>query len=140
MTRPEMTATPNGPRRSLRRALLLAVALLPPLLSSCHEDHDDYYTAISVHIRLPEGYAAGKMQGTVRLTNLNNRQTYATSAFDGTTATLQVMRGVYAVDAEGSLRYTDVEGRTQTGNFRATSSYCEALEHPSAAEVDLVFM
>ncbi len=140
MTRPEMTATPNGPRRVLRHALLLAVALLLPLCSSCHEDHDDYYTTMSVHLRPPEGYAVSQMQGTVRLTNLNNRQTYATSAFDGATATLQVMRGVYAVDAEGSLRYTDGEGRTQTGNFRATASYCEALEHPASAEVDLVFM
>ncbi len=143
MPRTDMTAITRTACNSVRRhsaLTVLGVLALLSLLVSCHEDSDDYYTTIAVRIRLPEGCNAERMQGTVKLTNLNNRLTYATSEFDGTAVTLQVMRGVYAIDAEGSLRYTDDTGQTLTGNFRASTSYCEALEHPSSVELDIVFM
>lgn len=116
-------------------ALLAAVAL-----SACHDEHDDYYTTAIVTIDLPEGYSIGQMQGTVTLTNLNNRQAYSSSTFNGTSVTLEVMRGVYSADVEGSLRYTDSAGVTHAGNFRAATSHCELLEHPSELHLDIILL
>lgn len=127
--------------RRLRTALtLVAFATVLTAITSCHTDEDDYTTAISVVIDAPEGISVSQMQGTVTLTNLNNRQTYATSVFAATTATLELMRGVYSVDVEGSVRYVDANGSVKTTNFRAATSYCEALEHPSEVHLDLILM
>lgn len=129
----QLAIVPHG----LCALLLLA---LPLLAISCHEDHDDYYTTVHVNIQMPEGYTAEQMQGTVKLTNLNNKQAYSTSVFDGTTATLEVLRGVYAADVEGSLRYTDAEGAAHAGNFRAATPHCEVLQHPASVTLDIIFM
>lgn len=120
-------------------ALLLTVALLFTA-TSCHDDYDDYYTTAVVTIALPEGATLQQMQGTVRLTNLNNRQSYTSSTFSGASVTLEVMRGVYSIDVEGSLRYTTADGASATGNFRAATSYCEFLDHPSAVTLNIIFM
>lgn len=126
-------------RQHIQRLLLLLLLALP-LLTSCHADEDDYYTTIDVVIDAPEGITVSQMQGTVRLTNLNNRLSYATSTFARTTASVEVMRGVYSVDVEGSLRYTDENGTLRTANFRAATAYCEALDHPSEVHLDLIIM
>lgn len=119
-------------------AILLMLFL--SMLCACHDDHDDYYTTAIVTIDLPEGCTIGQMQGTVTLTNLNNRQTYSSSTFNGTSATLEVMRGVYSADVEGSLRYADASGAAHTGNFRAATSHCELLQHPSELHLDIILL
>lgn len=120
--------------------MTLMMLVCTALLTACHTDEDDYYTTVAVTVDAPEGVTVRQMQGTVRLTNLNNRQTYSTSAFSGTTAALEVMRGVYSADVEGSVRYTDAGGRERTATFRAATSYCEALTHPAAVRLDLILM
>lgn len=119
-------------------ALLVLLAL--PALTACHSDEDDYYTTLAVTVAAPEGCTILQMQGTVRLTNLNNKQSYATSAFTVSTATLEVLRGVYSIDIEGTVRYTDKTGTVRTGNFRASSSYAEALTHPATATLDIILL
>lgn len=118
----------------------LLVLLTLPALTACHADEDDYYTSIAVTVGPPEGGTILQMQGTVRLTNLNNKQTYSTSAFSTSTATLEVLRGVYSVDIEGTVRYSDKTGTVRTANFRASSSYTEALDHPSATTLDIILL
>lgn len=130
--------------RYFRQLLTLLAALLMLLgltaLTACHAAEDDCYTTVSVTVAPPEGGTILQMQGTVRLTNLNNRQTYSTSAFSLATATVEVLRGVYSVDIEGTVRYTDKTGTVRTANFRASSSYTEALTHPAAATLDIILL
>lgn len=118
----------------------MVLMLTTLLLSACHDEHDDYYTTAVVTIDLPEGCTIKQMQGTVTLTNLNNRQAFSTSTFSGTSVTLEVMRGVYSADVEGSLRYTDSDGVTHAGNFRAATSHCELLQHPSELHLDIILL
>lgn len=90
---------------------------------------------------MPQGSTASQMQGTVKLTNLNNKQSYSSSTFDGTTVTFtKVLRGAYSIDVEGSLRYTDSNGTVRTGNFRAATSYCEVLGHPALVPLDIIML
>ncbi len=119
-------------------AIIILMAL--PALTACHADEDDYYTTMAVTVGAPEGGTILQMQGTVRLTNLNNKQTYSTSAFNVATANLEVLRGVYSIDIEGTVRYSDKTGTVRTANFRASSSYTEALNHPSATTLDIILL
>lgn len=119
-------------------AIIMLMAL--PVITACHTDEDDYYTTMAVTVGAPEGGTILQMQGTVRLTNLNNKQTYSTSAFNVATANLEVLRGVYSVDIEGTVRYSDKTGTVRTANFRASSSYTEALNHPSATTLDIILL
>ncbi len=121
-------------------ASVLATFLVLLTLTACHTDEDDYYTTMAVTVAAPEGCTILQMQGTVRLTNLNNKQTYSTSAFSVATATVEVLRGVYSVDIEGTVRYSDKTGTVRTANFRASSSYTEALDHPAATTLDIILL
>lgn len=121
-------------------ALGLAVVLIPVLFVACQKSHEDFYTEAHVRIVLPDTLHLDKMQGTVRLTNLNNKQTFTTATFQGNEATIEVFRGVYAADVEGSVRYTNEKGQMQTANFRANTSYVKVLDHPSLISLDITIM
>ena len=89
---------------------------------------------------LPDSVTLEKLQGTVRLTNLNNKQSFTTSTFQADEASLEVFRGVYAVDVEGSVRYAAPDGTNQTANFRASTPYIKVLDHPSLVSLDIILM
>lgn len=121
-------------------ALGLALLLIPVLFVACQKTHDDYYTQAHIRLLLPENMTIEKMQGNVRLTNLNNRQTFTSSTFDGNQVQTDVFRGVYAVDVEGSVRYRDAEGQMKTANFRANTPYVQVLDHPAMIELNVTLM
>ena len=91
-------------------ALALRVVCIPILFVACQKSNDDYYTEARVRLVLPDSLRLEKLQGTVRLTNLNNKQSFTTSTFQAGEASLEVFRGVYAVDVEGSVRYAAPDG------------------------------
>ena len=98
-------------------ALALLVVCIPILFVACQKSNDDYYAEARVRLVLPDSLRLEKLQGTVRLTNLNNKQSFTTSTFQAGEASLEVFRGVYAVDVEGSVRYAAPDGTKQTANF-----------------------
>ena len=113
-------------------ALALLVVCIPILFVACQKSNDDYYAEARVRLVLPDSLRLEKLQGTVRLTNLNNKQSRTTS--------LEVFRGVYAVDVEGSVRYAAPDGTNQTANFRASTPYIKVLDHPSLVSLDIILM
>ena len=115
-------------------ALTLLVVCIPILFVACQKSNDDYYAEARVRLVLE------KLQGTVRLTNLNNKQSFTTSTFQAGEASLEVFRGVYAVDVEGSVRYVAPDGTNQTANFRASTPYIKVLDHPSLVSLDIILM
>ncbi len=121
-------------------AMIVMMISLCTAFAACHEESDDYYTTAQIEFTAPEGTSIKQLQGTVKLYNINNRQTFSTSAFNGNTASIEVFRGAYSVTAEGSLRYVDSRGREQTGSFRAVTDYCEVMEHPSRVVLKIILM
>lgn len=107
---------------------------------SLQKSNDDYYAEARVRLVLPDSLRLEKLQGTVRLTNLNNKQSFTTSTFQAGEASLEVFRGVYAVDVEGSVRYATPDGTNQTANFRASTPYIKVLDHPSLVSLDIILM
>ena len=55
-------------------------------------------------------YTPIEMQGTVVLKNLSNGRSYTVSTFQENTATINVLRGAYMMDAEGTIRYRMADG------------------------------
>lgn len=125
----------------MKRILMICVALLGMVLTSCHQDEDDLFTTAAITLTAEEGTTVERVQGTVQLTNLNTRQVTTTAEFDGNIARVTLLRGVYSVLVEGSMQYKDANGETSVRQFRATSDYLEfASKSLNVATLNIVWM
>lgn len=125
----------------MKRILMICVALLGMVLTSCHQDEDDLFTTAAITLTAEEGTTVERVQGTVQLTNLNTRQVTTTAEFDGNIARVTLLRGAYSVLVEGSMQYKDANGETSVRQFRATSDYLEfASKSLNVATLNIVWM
>ena len=88
----------------------MVVLMLPLLAIRCTQKDDDYYTQAMVTLQVPDTITPIEMQGTMVLKNLSNGRSYTVSTFQETTATINVLRGAYMMDAEGTIRYRMANG------------------------------
>lgn len=120
---------------------MICVALLGMVLTSCHQDEDDFFTTAAITLAAEQGTTVERVQGTVQLTNLNTRQVTTTAEFDGNIARVTLLRGAYSVLVEGSMQYKDANGETSVRQFRATSDYLEfASKSLNVATLNIVWM
>ena len=125
----------------MKRILMICVALLGMVLTSCHQDEDDLFTTAAITLAAEQGTTVERVQGTVQLTNLNTRQVTTTAEFDGNIARVTLLRGAYSVLVEGSMQYKDANGETSVRQFRATSDYLEfASKSLNVAILNIVWM
>lgn len=125
----------------MKRILMICVALLGMVLTSCHQDEDDLFTTAAITLAAEQGTTVERVQGTVQLTNLNTRQVTTTAEFDGNIARVTLLRGAYSVLVEGSVQYKDANGETSVRQFRATSDYLEfASKSLNVATLNIVWM
>lgn len=114
--------------------------LLVGFCSACEQKEDDYYTNAIVTLQTPDSIKAVKMQGTVALKNLSNGRVYSSSNFKDSMVEMEVLRGTYMLDAEGTLLYSLPDGSEEVKYFRASSNYIEIVEHPARINVEIIFM
>lgn len=125
---------------------LIMATLLATLAAGavgCRENYEDYDTQATVWLETPDSIAVEKMQGTVTLRNLSNGYKYAASDIRQSAVSFSLLRGAYALDAEGSLVFTyknDKTGRRHVGYFRATENYVEVVQHPAVVRTKIVMM
>jgi len=119
---------------------LFCLLLLATALTACHEEYDDYYTTATISFVTTDGTVVERMQGTVTVTNLSNGQSYASSNFDGASTTIDVLRGPYSIAVEGSVQLKAADGTTQIHTFRASTSYCELMDHPSIITLNILLL
>ena len=125
----------------MKKILMIYVALLGLVLTSCHQDEDDLFTTAAMTLTAEQGTTIERVQGTVRLTNLNTRQVTTSAEFDGNIARVTLLRGAYSVLVEGSIQYKDAHGTTAVKQFRATSDYLEfANKSLNVATLNIVWM
>lgn len=125
----------------MKRILMICVALLGMVLTSCHQDEDDLFTTAAITLVAEQGTTVERVQGTVQLTNLNTRQVTTTAEFDGNIARVTLLRGAYSVLVEGSMQYKNANGETSVRQFRATSDYLEfASKSLNVATLNIVWM
>ena len=119
---------------------LITVLILTVLVGSCGQKEDDYYTQAAVTLQVPDTIVPLKIQGTVVLKNLSNGRSYTISEFKETTATIEVLRGSYMLDAEGTLRCRMPDGKEQVKYYRASENYIEIIGHPMQINTNIIFM
>ncbi len=125
----------------MKKILLWLIVALPALwLSGCRAVEDDYYTQAVVTLQVPDTVVPLKMQGTLVMRNLSTGRRYSSSTFEGTTLRLELMRGPYMLDAEGTLLYRLRDGSTKVSYFRASNNYVEAVDHPTVVRTKIIFM
>ena len=76
----------------------------------------------------------------IAVLNLSDGRRYTVSAFRGTTAVLDVLRGSYMLDAEGTLRYRRADGTEHVKYYRASENYVEIVAHPTQISTKIIFM
>ncbi len=119
---------------------MVVIIFILNIASACHDDNEDYTTSANITISVPDSINVEKMQGTVTVVNLNNKQSYSSSEFNGTSTLIDVMRGSYSINVNGTVLYHDRQNIKHTKSFRAASSYSEFLDHPAKASVNIIFM
>ncbi len=123
-----------------RLGILIVALFILNITSACHGDNEDYNTSANITVTVPDSINVEKMQGTVTVVNLNNKQSYSSSEFNGTSTLIEVMRGSYSINVNGTVLYHDRQNIKHTKSFRAASSYSEFLDHPAKASVNIIFM
>ena len=123
-----------------RLGILILALFILNITSACHGDNEDYNTSANITVTVPDSINVEKMQGTVTVVNLNNKQSYSSSEFNGTSTLIEIMRGSYSINVNGTVLYHDRQNIKHTKSFRAASSYSEFLDHPAKASVNIIFM
>ena len=107
----------------MRRIFMMLWLMVAVVATSCHQDEDALFTDVVIALQAEEGVSVERVQGTVRLTNLNSKQVFTISTFDGNVARGNVVRSSYSVLVEGTAQYKDATGKTQVRQFRASTDY-----------------
>lgn len=98
-------------------------------IASCHNDYKDYFTAGHIILTLPVDAEIETIQYSVKMTNLNSRNTITLAGESKGTITVDnLFTGAYSINVEGVVRYIDGNGNTFTSLFRAQSDYVEMVE------------
>ena len=119
---------------------IMVVLMLPLLAIRCTQKDDDYYTQAMVTLQVPDTITPIEMQGTVVLKNLSNGRSYTVSTCQENTATINVLRGAYMMDAEGTIRYRMANGTECVKYYRAAENYIEIVAHPTQIHTNILFM
>lgn len=121
-------------------AWLLALTVVTLEFTACHDESNDYYTTAVIRLVESDSVQIERVQGTVRATHLGSKQVFSTSNFNGAETTMEVFRGPFSVLIEGTMAYRDRNGRRKVAHFRASTDFCELMDHPSVVELKPLFL
>lgn len=119
---------------------IFAVVILLSATFSCQQKEEDYHTDALVTLEVPDTLSVLEVQGTVSLKNISNGSRYASSEFTDTTVRIEVLRGAYMLDAEGTVRCRLADGTEIVRYFRGADDYVEIINHPARVSVKMIFM
>ena len=123
-----------------KKLSLLIITLTIGVLFACHKEQINYYTSAVVTLNFPNEVKVIRLQGTIILTNLNNKKVYSTSDIGQLRTILQVMKGAYSLSGEGSVRYTNRENKDEIRHFRVSKDYCEVLNQPTIISAPIIWL
>ena len=113
-------------KQNIRTLLLLALTVL---FTACAPVEDDIFTTARITVTGEEDVTITSVQAQVKLTNVNTRQVTTVADFEGTSATVELLRGAYQIDVEG-VATCQMPGNTiRMHQFRCQSDYVEFVQH-----------
>ena len=113
----------------IKQLYIICLMLVLMAFSSCEKEETNYYTTAITRLELSEGEELMQIQGTITLLNITNQQAYSTSTFSNSQTTMQVLRGVYSLQGEGTVRVKTADGSVSVRYFRVSESYVEVLNN-----------
>jgi len=113
----------------IKQLYIICLVLVLMSFSSCEKEETNYYTTAITRLELSEGEELMQIQGTITLLNITNQQAYSTSTFSNSQTTMQVLRGVYSLQGEGTVRVKTADGSVSVRYFRVSESYVEVLNN-----------
>lgn len=113
----------------IKQLYIICLVLVLMAFSSCEKEETNYYTTAITRLELSEGEELMQIQGTITLLNITNQQAYSTSTFSNSLTTMQVLRGVYSLQGEGTVRVKTADGSVSVRYFRVSESYVEVLNN-----------
>ncbi|MBF1428448.1 hypothetical protein [Hoylesella nanceiensis] len=113
----------------IKQLYIICLVLVLMAFSSCEKEETNYYTTAITRLELSEGEELMQIQGTITLLNITNQQAYSTSTFSNSQTTMQVLRGVYSLQGEGTVRVKMADGSVSVRYFRVSESYVEVLNN-----------
>lgn len=113
----------------IKQLYIICLMLVLMAFSSCEKEETNYYTTAITRLELSEGEELMQIQGTITLLNITNQQAYSTSTFSNSLTTMQVLRGVYSLQGEGTVRVKMADGSVSVRYFRVSESYVEVLNN-----------
>ena len=113
----------------IKQLYIICLVLVLMAFSSCEKEETNYYTTAITLLELSEGEELMQIQGTITLLNITNQQAYSTSTFSNSQTTMQVLRGVYSLQGEGTVRVKMADGSISVRYFRVSESYVEVLNN-----------
>lgn len=113
----------------IKQLYIICLVLVLMAFSSCEKEETNYYTTAITRLELSEVEELMQIQGTITLLNITNQQAYSTSTFSNSQTTMQVLRGVYSLQGEGTVRVKMADGSVSVRYFRVSESYVEVLNN-----------
>ena len=113
----------------IKQLYIICLILALVSFSSCEKEETNYYTTAIARLELSDGEELMQIQGTITLLNITNQQAYSTSTFSNSQTTMQVLRGVYSLQGEGTVRVKTADGSVSVRYFRVSESYVEVLNN-----------
>ncbi len=106
--------------------LLISITFVV-LLTACAPVEDDIFTTARITVIAEGDVSISSVQAQVKLTNVNTRQVTTVADFNGTSATVELLRGAYQIDIEGVAACPSVGTATRMRQFRCQSDYEEFI-------------
>jgi hypothetical protein len=112
-------------RQKIHYLLLIALTLL---FTACVPVEDDIFTTARITVDGGDHITVTGLQTQVKLTNVNTRQVTTTADFQGSSTTVELLRGAYQIDIEGVATCQMTDGQTSVHQFRCQSDYVELVQ------------
>jgi len=111
-------------KQNILSILLITITVL---LTACAPVEDDIFTIARITITADGDETITSVQAQVKLTNVNTRQVVTCADFNGTSATVELLRGAYQIDIEGVATCLSPGNATRMRQFRCQSDYVEFI-------------
>lgn len=111
-------------KQNILSILLITLAVL---LTACAPVEDDIFTTARITVTADDNESITSVQAQVKLTNVNTRQVTTVADFNGTSATVELLRGAYQIDIEGVATCQSSENIIRMRQFRCQSDYVEFI-------------
>ncbi len=111
-------------KQNILSILLITITVL---LTACAPVEDDIFTTARITITADGDETITSVQAQMKLTNVNTRQVVTCADFNGTSATVELLRGAYQIDIEGVATCLSPGNATRMRQFRCQSDYVEFI-------------